>query len=106
MGALLGVLPLIVSAVPQVIGLIGGLVNLIHRQETSSPVPGSGPVKKAAVMNAFEEIALPFVAPILSLLLKRPIDNAKLMPAVSALIDAIVALNNAIGTFPSAQPQS
>jgi len=129
MGAALAALPAIIGAAPQIVSLIEGLIGLIHHQEVTPKIvstvatsvipsptfpaepvvvnattaPKTGPEKKASVMGDFETIALPFVAPLLSALLKRPIDSAVLMPIVSQLIDDIVALNNALGIFNSSK---
>lgn len=121
--ALITAIPMIVSAAPQIAGLIGGLVNLIHRHEakpaatvvaatsadgssvTVTPVAApvaSGADKKAGVLYDFETIALPFIAPALSLALKRPIDANELMPEISEMVDLIVRINHTLGVFQKA----
>lgn len=110
--AILTALPTIISAAPQIAGLVTGLVSLIHRHETKPAAvvtttsadsvtitPATGADKKAAVLADFRDIAMPFLAPALSLALKRPIDGNELMLEISELIDVIVKINKTLGVF-------
>lgn len=108
---------------PTIISLVmGGVQALIHRQEgktriitkdsehgggfpadpvaivTATPLPGDD--KRAAALEDFETLVLPFLGPVLSMVLKKPIDGALLMPIIGRLIDDAVALNNVLGIFP------
>lgn len=115
-----------VQQAPTIISLVlGGVQALIHRQEGKTRVitkdsehaggfpadpvaivtatPLAGEDKRAAALDEFKAIVLPFLGPALSALLKKPIDESSLMVVMGKLIDDGVELNNVLGIFPASK---
>ncbi len=85
------------TAIPQLIGLVRGLLELVRTAEDLLAGGQQGAAKKALVLDLLETAVA--LGERLELRVAGELDRAQLRNAAAAVIDAVVAILNSAGVF-------